>query len=175
MDIINIEIKARCHDLEFIRQILSEAKAENKGIDHQIDTYFNTQKGRLKLRKGNIEHSLIFYSRPEAKDLKRSDVILDKLKGDSTILKRQLEAAIGIKTVVDKKREIYFIENVKFHIDEVKDLGSFLEIEAIGKRGEEDVLSKQCRHYMNMMKVAQSDLIDQSYSDMILAQTSRAN
>ncbi len=28
------------------------------GTDHQIDTYFNTAKGRLKLREGNIEKAL---------------------------------------------------------------------------------------------------------------------
>ena len=32
---------------------------------------------------------------------------------------------------MDKKREIYFIHNVKFHIDNVKNLGTFIEIEAI--------------------------------------------
>jgi len=34
-----------------------------QGLDHQIDTYFNVQKGRLKLREGNIENSLINYDR----------------------------------------------------------------------------------------------------------------
>ena len=37
---------------------------------------------------------------------------------------------MGIKAIVKKKREIYYIRNVKFHIDEVPGLGSFAEIEA---------------------------------------------
>jgi adenylate cyclase class IV len=32
---------------------------------------------------------------------------------------------------VDKIREIYLIENVKFHLDSVAELGSFIEIEAM--------------------------------------------
>jgi predicted adenylyl cyclase CyaB len=171
MDIINIEIKAHCRNAEQMHEALIAAEADDKGIDHQIDTYFNTTAGRLKLRKGNIEHSLIFYQRPEVKDLKRSDVILDKLERDSTVLKQQLEAAMGIKTIVDKKRHIYFIDNVKFHLDEVAGLGSFVEIEAIGKLGEEDALGKQCQHYMEFLEIHPSDLIDQSYSDMILNKT----
>ena len=168
MDIINIEIKAHCRNINQIREALLSANAEDKGVDHQIDTYFNTRNGRLKLRKGNIEHSMIFYQRPEVKDLKRSDVILDKLDGDSTILKRQLEAAWGVKTVVDKRRHIYFIDNVKFHLDEVAGLGSFIEIEAIGKLGEEEKLGAQCKQYMEYLKIAKTDLIDQSYSDMVI-------
>jgi len=56
-----IEIKASCPDPEQARMILSELKAEHKGTDHQIDTYFNVKEGRLKLREGNIENNLIFY------------------------------------------------------------------------------------------------------------------
>ena len=45
-------------------------------------------------------------------------------------LKEVLTKALGVLTVVDKKREIYFIGNVKFHIDTVESLGTFIEIEA---------------------------------------------
>jgi adenylate cyclase, class 2 len=48
------------------------------GTDHQIDTYFNVQKGRLKLREGNIENALIQYNRANVLDAKQSDVILYK-------------------------------------------------------------------------------------------------
>ncbi|MEL6191860.1 MAG: adenylate cyclase, partial [Bacteroidota bacterium] len=64
---------------------------------------------------------------------------------------------------------IYFIENVKFHIDEVKTLGSFTEIEAIdnnGSRTEGDLLT-QCQYYMELLGINESDLLAQSYSDMI--------
>ena len=56
---LNIEIKAKCQVPEKIHQILRKKEAEFKGIDHQIDTYFNVNDGRLKLREGNIENHLI--------------------------------------------------------------------------------------------------------------------
>ncbi len=52
---INIEIKAKSDNLDEVRAILQMHKADFKGLDHQIDTYFNVPFGRLKLREGNIE------------------------------------------------------------------------------------------------------------------------
>ena len=175
MKVVNIEIKAWCANPEAVRQKLRQAKAEYKGLDHQIDTYFNVLHGRLKLRQGNIEHSLIFYDRLETSDLKESKVIYDKLDGSSALLKSQLTEAIGVKVVVDKKREIYFIDNVKFHIDEVDGLGSFVEIEAIGKKGDEEELTRQCRFYMAFLEVNEEDLIGESYSDMMMANGGKAS
>ena len=69
-----IEIKARCHQPEKIKAILASKNALFKGIDHQIDTYFQVPKGRLKLREGNIENHLIQYHRPNQAGPKKSSV-----------------------------------------------------------------------------------------------------
>src|SRR3989344_1781403 len=118
---LNVEIKARCNDHAKIREILISKGADFKGTDHQIDTYFKTGNGRLKLREGNIENHLIFYEREDKEGPKESNVILFDNKPGSS-LKEILSKSLGILAVVDKLREIYFIENVKFHIDTVKDL-----------------------------------------------------
>jgi len=165
----NIEIKALCKDLERIRKILLENKADFKGTDHQIDTYFNVNSGRLKLREGNIENNLIHYQRLDKSGPKQSDFTLFKTESGSG-LKNILNKAIGIKVVVDKMREIYFIENVKFHLDHVKDLGSFIEIEVIDEYGvlNEGDMFKTCQYYMNLFLIEKAHLIENSYSDMIL-------
>ena len=165
---INIEIKARCSAPEFIRDFLLSNKARFVGVDHQIDTYFNVAAGRLKLREGNIENSLIYYRREDSAEPKQSDVTLFKTTPNST-LKEILTSSLGIKTVVDKRREIFFIENVKFHIDSVEGLGNFVEIEAIDENGTmgHDELLRQCRQYMELFKIKQDDLIKSSYSDMV--------
>lgn len=64
----NIEIKARCTDPKKTEEILLSNGAEFKGIDNQTDTYFNVKEGRLKIRQGNIENALIFYSRKNDSD-----------------------------------------------------------------------------------------------------------
>jgi adenylate cyclase, class 2 len=85
------------------------------------------------------------------------------------LLKELLTRALGILVTVDKQREIYFIDNVKFHLDTVKDLGEFVEIEAIGN----DILDKhglmeQCKFYLNLFGILKEDLIPYSYSDMLI-------
>jgi len=122
MSFLNIEIKAKCKDASFIRNYLQQYRAEFKGVDEQTDTYFNVQQGRLKLREGNIENNLIFYERHNQAGPKNSRFNLVKIE-DARGLKEVLTKSNGVKVIVKKKREIYYIGNVKFHIDEVPGLG----------------------------------------------------
>jgi predicted adenylyl cyclase CyaB len=167
---LNVEIKAKCSDPAFIRQYLKLNNAEFKGTDHQTDTYFQASNGRLKLREGNIENNLIFYERNDQAGVKDSHFQLVKVE-DSKALKEVLKKSLGIKIVVEKKREIYFIKNVKFHLDEVEGLGSFAEIEASNLYAEisKDELQKQCKFYLKKFGIKDQDLIAVSYSDMLLA------
>lgn len=166
---INIEIKAKCASRSKIRQLLKSHKAHFRGKDHQIDTYFKIDTGRLKLREGNIENCLIHYDREDKKGPKQSNVTLFKTNPGSS-LKGVLTRSLGILVVVDKQREIYFIENLKFHIDDVRGLGYFVEIEAIDKDGSigEEKLLKQCQNYIDMFGIKDDDLISKSYSDLLL-------
>lgn len=168
MSILNIEIKAHCEDTDRIRDILKEHNADFRGIDHQIDTYFNVPDGRLKLRQGTIEQNLIFYRRSDSKTPKTSDIDLVPAEHPRA-LHELLSNALGTKVVVDKQREIYFIDNVKFHIDTVKALGHFVEIEAIDEDGSigKEKLNQQCRHYMNLFDIRDENLVAQSYSDLL--------
>ncbi|MEM9819915.1 MAG: class IV adenylate cyclase [Bacteroidota bacterium] len=170
MSIKIIEIKAKARNVDKVRAVLQEKQADFRGLDHQIDTYFKVPNGRLKLREGNIENTLIHYHRPNQAGPKKSEVSLYRTQPDIT-LKGVLTAALGILTVVDKQRAIYFIENVKFHIDEVKQLGHFIEIEAIDETGElkEELLLEQCKYYMSLFGVIENDLLENSYSDMMIA------
>ena len=172
MAFINIEIKARTDNQEQIRAILKSKNADFKGIDHQIDTYFNVSSGRLKLREGNIENQLIYYQRKNQEGPKQSDVTLFKSDPGSS-LKEVLTKALGILVVVEKKREIYFIDNVKFHLDTVEGLGTFVEIEAIDINGTigKEKLSEQCRFFLDLFNIPGEDLVPVSYSDLLLQST----
>ncbi|MDP4262053.1 MAG: class IV adenylate cyclase [Bacteroidota bacterium] len=170
MPFLNVEIKAQCPDGESIRHYLQSHNAEFKGTDEQTDTYFNVPSGRLKLREGNIENNLIFYERDNQHGPKNSHFHLVKVN-DPKGLKEVLAKSTGIKVVVTKKREIYYIHNVKFHIDEVPGLGSFVEIEAGNLLADlpMEELQAQCDFYTKELGIASGDLIDVSYSDMLLA------
>lgn len=166
---INIEFKARCNDVDRVRAFLEKEGAEYKGKDHQIDIYFNVPRGRLKLRKGKIESFLIGYEREDYLDAKQSNVILFKTDPESS-LQEVLTTTLGIKVIIDKERDIYFIGNVKFHIDEVSELGTFIEVEAIDYDGNigKEKLQEQCDLYKKLLGVQDSDLIAKSYSDLLM-------
>lgn len=184
MSSLSVEIKARTSDPVRLREILLAQGANFKGFDHQIDTYFRVPSGRpasksgrgstvsagrLKLREGNIENALIYYKRANRKSSKQCASTLYECRR-AALLKATLKKAIGILAIVDKRREIYFIRNVKFHIDRVKKLGNFVEIEVFDKKGTIGVpkLRQQCEFYQKLLGIRKQDLLADSYSDQLL-------
>ena len=163
---ISMEIKARCPNPARIRAILKFQRATFKGLDHQVDTYFRVPQGRLKLREGNIENALIYYHRKNQRNSKRCHSTLYECP-EGLALKKVLAAAMGTLVIVDKKREIYYIRNAKFHIDRVKKLGNFVEIEVFGAAAPRK-LRKQCEFYQKLLGIRARDLIADSYSDRLL-------
>jgi adenylate cyclase class 2 len=169
MPLLNVEIKARYRDADFLRRYFLKNGAEFRGTDHQTDTYFNVANGRLKLREGNIENNLIYYEREDLSGPKNSHFQLVDVANASE-LKEILSKSLGIKIVIRKKRDIYFIANVKFHMDEVPGLGQFVEIEASNKYAglAGEILQQQCNFYMQELGIRADDLIRVSYSDLLL-------
>ncbi len=167
----NFEIKARATEeqQEKIRNILKQNNAKFIGIDNQVDTYFQIEEGKLKIRKGNLENYLIYYERDEQKKTKLSEVELYPLLKHS-YLEKIIRKTHEFLVKVDKQREIHFIGNVKFHIDTVKSLGRFIEIEARSKDNSISLgkLKQQCDYYQKLFNIKHSDLIDCSYSDLLL-------
>jgi len=165
----NIEIKASCPNPDNIHEKLIALNADFIGTDFQIDTYFNVSDGRLKLREGKIENALIAYDRNDQPGAKQSNFKLYKSE-DPDLLKSILSGSLGIKVIVEKKRKIFYIDNVKFHIDEVSGLGNFIEIEVTDMEDirNKDEMHEQCSHYMKVLGVSDEELIPKSYSDLLL-------
>lgn len=169
---LNIEIKARTTGHTRIRKYLKDHDADFKGLDHQKDTYFSVTHGRLKIREGNVESCLVYYNRddrPGPKPCRYHIVQFKPGAPEAARIKELLTVSLGILCVVDKKREIYFIDQVKFHLDTVDKLGTFFEIEAIDTGGiGEETLRKQCEKYLSEIGIGEEQLVSVSYSDMIL-------
>ena len=60
------------------------------------------------------------------------------------------------------------MDNIKFHVDEVKGLGNFVEIEVMdtNESGDVQLLEQQCKKYMELFGILEKDLLEGSYSDM---------
>lgn len=168
MNIRNVEFKAKVGNLGELETKLLALGPVFKGTDHQVDTYFNVAKGRLKLREGNIENALINYDREDCAEAKESSIILYRHEPDKG-LKAILTLQLGVKVIVDKTRRIYFINNVKFHFDRVEGLGTFIEVEAIDDNNAFSIeqLKAQCDQYFDFFGLKKENLVNLSYSDLI--------
>ncbi len=131
---INIEIKARCTDRERAEESLTALGAGPAGMFDQRDTYFNVREGRLKLRLiGPDDGHLIFYRREDISGPKRSDYEI-AFTTDPEALELMLREVLGSWIEVEKRREVWLWENVRIHLDEIKDLGTYVELEAVTDR-----------------------------------------
>ena len=163
------EFKAKSNRNSELEKRLQQLSPRFAGEDHQVDTYFNVPEGRLKLREGIIENALIFYKRSDIAKAKLSDVLLYRCNPDIA-LKGVLMAALGIKTVVEKRRRIWFADNVKIHFDKVERLGEFVEVEVIDSNGSISIekLQEQCLELATFFDIQPGDYIAGSYSDLLL-------
>lgn len=127
----NVELKARYADLEHARRIAETLGAEPRGMLQQRDTYFPVPQGRLKLRETASEPAvLIAYDRPDDPASRTSRYHLVPVP-DAQQLSAALQSTLGIRCVVEKRRELFLYHNVRIHLDEVTGLGTFLEFEAV--------------------------------------------
>lgn len=169
MSHLNIEWKAVATNADEQEKILQQYNPRFIGEDLQTDTYFETKRGRLKIREGNIENALIWYERENLKGSKASQIILFKYDPNPG-LRHILTITNGVKIVVKKKRRIYFIDNVKFHFDEIDSLGKFIETEAIDTSDTPDIekLQEQCKFYAGILNIKNEDYVKDSYSDLLI-------
>lgn len=162
---VNFEFKARLRDEKVIRAALKRVRARYVGTDHQVDTYFRVPHGRLKVREGRIENALIFYERANSSRARRAKIEMTLLPRRNSV-RAILARAFPILTVVDKRREIYLAGNVKIHLDRVRGLGRFVEVEAVSRSGSLAKIRQQARKFQQLFQIPARDLVGQSYSDM---------
>lgn len=163
----NIEIKARHKDFDAFYKKLSELPHRYEGLDVQVDTFFESKSGRLKLRESSLNGAfLIPYLRPDSKGPKESDYALIKVENPSK-LKELLNEILGIKTVVKKERQIYHYQNVRIHYDHVEGLGSFIELEAVVENPDEvEKNIKKVQQLLQFFGIKEEDMIAGAYADM---------
>ena len=165
---LNFEFKARLNDEQRVREALKRLDARFIGTDHQIDTYFRVPSGRLKVREGRLENALIFYQRSNLRRARQAAVEMTLLPRRNS-LRAILARSLGTLAVVHKRREIYFVKNVKIHLDRVRRLGKFLEVEAISRAGDLKKIRSQARQFQKLFGITAKDIVAESYSDLILA------
>jgi len=149
------------------QKIAAAVATKRLGRQHQIDTYFHCLHGRLKLRQiDGLRAELIAYARADAEGPKPSDYRLAPIAHPET-LKTALTAALGVRAVVEKQREIFLHHNVRIHLDDVAGLGRFIEFEAVLKSASDEAAARALLdHLMRQFALAPADLLPGSYGEM---------
>ncbi len=162
----NIEIKARVEDSFRFRQA-AERLSQTRETILQEDTFFDSPRGRLKLRcfpDGSGE--LIYYERTDQPGPKQSQYWISKTR-DSQSLRFLLSQALGIVGVVRKTRQLFLVGQTRIHLDEVEGLGTFAELEVVMQPGQTlDEGKSIATDLMWRLGIRQEELVDGSYIDL---------
>jgi predicted adenylyl cyclase CyaB len=79
-----------------------------------------------------------------------------------------LIGTFGKLVTVEKKRSLWMYKNTRIHIDNVKDLGRFLELETVVKNGDIKKAKKEYAEIMELLNLSRYKKERESYSDLLL-------
>ena len=167
---INLEIKVTTSNLEEVKDKAIKIDAKNKATLSQIDTYFLVGDKRLKLREEKDTNYIVYYVRSNKKDSKLSKYkIIDIPKNLVWLVKKLFSFIFGIKIIVNKKRNLFMYKNTRIHFDDVKNLGTYIELETVfnTKQNEDDLVAEH-NFVIKTLGLDTLEKIPNSYSDLII-------
>lgn len=162
----NLELKIQIDDLDFFKVELNKRNSIFSGTLKQIDTYYSFYKGLLKLRNQNGKYELIKYNRIEKGSERWSNYSLLFINGEE--VENYFNDLFEIETVVEKVRQVYIYKNTRIHLDTVKKLGKFLELETVVNNITEDEAIEEFNEVVHFLKLDTNKEIRKSYRDLLL-------
>lgn len=162
----NIEFKSELRNLEAARRQCKLIGAERVGQIKQVDTYFRLPDGRLKKREAIGEPiEWIFYHRPNRISPKMSNYTI---LTDEQARRRWGTQNLKVWLKVVKTRELWMISDVRIHLDEVDELGTFIEFEAmISRRFDVKMAHAAIAELREMFQPLLGEPISVGYSDLM--------
>jgi predicted adenylyl cyclase CyaB len=170
----NIEIKARIESVASLLPRTAAIATDGPTEIFQDDTFFPCAAGRLKLRAfpdGSGE--LIFYRRPDARGPKESFYVRSPTS-DPDSLRETLSLAYGVAGRVLKQRTLFLVGRTRVHLDRVRGLGDFLELEVVLRDHEPpDVGLQEALELMARLGIGGEQLVEGAYVDLLDARGAR--
>ena len=159
----NLELKIKIDSHLPIINKLKKKKSKFLGVLKQKDIYYKVPSGLLKLRVEEGNYSLIKYLRDE-KGKRWSNYEILTLHGRNP--EKYISAILDIDCVVQKERKLFMYKNTRIHLDKVKGLGNFLELESVvtvNKKKSE----KEFNEVVNLLNLDLSIQIRASYKNLL--------
>ncbi|PAV89933.1 hypothetical protein WR25_15246 isoform B [Diploscapter pachys] len=125
----SVTLKARVDELQTTEEAVFELTESLGTLFEQEDVYFNVPHGNLKLRimKPNRCGQLIYNSLSKKADHKLSESQITEVE-DVYSMRATLGAALGERGVIQKKRRVFMAEGLRIYLDEVDEIGHFIEV-----------------------------------------------
>jgi predicted adenylyl cyclase CyaB len=164
----NVEIKARVPDLDVIARRVAPIATDGPIAIAQDDTFFQCATGRLELRaRSASDAELIFYRRTDASGPKES-FYLRTPTPDPDATRALLTAAYGAAGRVVKDRTLYLVGRTRVHLDVVRGLGTFVELEVVLPDDEPTERGVAEAHaLMERLGIAAAQLVEAAYVDLL--------
>ena len=166
----NVEIKARVSDPSRLARVASRLSDAGHRRIRQEDFFFESPRGRLKLRcfpDGRGE--LIYYERSDRSGPTTSSYVVVETP-EALAMRQLLERLLESRGVVRKTRDLYLSGQTRIHLDEVERLGHFVELEVVLRDGQSEsdgVLVAE--HLMRALGIRDQDLVAGAYIDLLEA------
>ncbi len=174
---IEIEVKASVQDPGKIEKTITALGAKTGSIDNQEDTYYNSP-----LRDfGKTDEALRIRVQDGKSFLTYKGAKLDKVSKTRKEFNVEIDDADSMKNIlsslgffpvatVTKKRKNYRFEEFFISIDEVRNLGNFIEIEISAEdSGKYEEKVESIFNFIEKLGITREATIRQSYLEMLLA------
>ncbi len=177
---IEVEVKLKVAEPKKIEAKLKKLGGRFAEQKRQSDVYFNApdrdfaktdEALRIRTEKGN---NFLTYKGPkidtQTKSRREIEILLGNKKRDRDNT-RSLLILLGYREVatVNKRRRIFKLHNLRISIDQVDNLGSFIEVEASAEETAFEKKRKQIFALLKKIDLNISKSIRQSYLELLLA------
>jgi adenylate cyclase, class 2 len=162
---VNLELKIELKNHKDVETILKKLKAEKVNEFNQKDIYYKCKSGLLKLRIEEKGESLIKYLRDEKGKNRWSEFEVIHFSENNS--EKFFKGILNTEAIVSKKRVLYMYDNTRIHLDKVKGLGYFLELETLMLKDKDDA-KKRFDFIARELKLDMKKQIKKSYRDLML-------
>jgi predicted adenylyl cyclase CyaB len=171
----NLELKVRVTPgaLAAIRRDVKDWLGSEPRVERQRDRYFRVPEGRLKLRTitydtGASRAELIAYQRPDVHGSRWSDYrIAPVVTDEAEQLAATLAQVLPLLVDVRKRREIAIAGVTRIHLDEVEELGAFVELETVVTDTADSAAEREHASVIERLGLAAWPVEAGSYSDLL--------
>jgi predicted adenylyl cyclase CyaB len=164
----NIEVKAPLRDRLKVEKKLSALGARPMWVRNQMDTFYRVPEGWLKIREAEGKPAeLISYRRATGESGPRVSDYDVLVVGDGAAARRLLGRVLPADKVVEKERTLWIYEHTRIHLDRVRGLGEYLELETVVEGMSPEEARQETARIVDVLGLDPAEFIAVPYRDLV--------